>query len=133
MKKAFKTPSTYIFLAVFVLVGLGVSLIPLYAAILGWFNFDYTDFVWNPDWCALGFAAVYFLIGFVLQDMIKVGNRRKTKNWSGEIPENVKDKAWSYAMPFMLAALAMLIVALVMLLICVINGKDTIREIIVGL
>ena len=133
MKKALKNYLTYIWVLILVMIGLGTSLLPIYASMYGWFGIDYEGFVWNPDWVVLFFGAIYFLLGYVLQDLTKVATRRRTKNWAGELPLEVKERAWQRGIPFYLSALTMLLVALVMLFICIINNVDTIREVILGL
>ena len=59
------------------------------------------------------FFAVYILVGFVWSDLHTVAYRRKTKNWDGEVPEEIKTESWSRGLPFYLAAIATIVVFLV--------------------
>ncbi len=133
MKKAFKNKFTYIILGIGIITCLGVSLLPIYAQKYGWFGIDYSGFVWNPDWVVLFFVVIFTLAGWLLQDQTKAHVRRKTKNWNGELPQEVIEKAWLRSLPFYLGAITCLIIAFIMLIICTASGHDSIRGVILGL
>ena len=133
MKKAFTSVYTYVILGIGILVCLGTSLLPIYAQKYGWFGIDYIGFVWQPDWVVLFFVVIFTLAGWLLQDQTKAHVRRKTKNWNGDLPQEVKDKAWLRSMPFYLSAITCLIIAFIMLIITTACGKETIRAVILGL
>ena len=108
MKKAFRTPSLYFIGTGMVVLGLalpfgiyGITCIPS----LNLNPFPYPYLLW-------AFIAVYFLLGFVIADIIVVRHRRKTKNYDGVVEQEVKDKAWSIRFPFFFASAVLLTVGL---------------------
>ena len=48
-------------------------------------------------------AAIYLLIGYIWGDLHVVAYRRKEKNWDGNLPDEIKESAWSRRLPFFLA------------------------------
>lgn len=55
---------------------------------------------YNYDYAIFGIAAALFLIGFVIADLYQANYRRKSKNWDGKLPGEIRNRAWSYRMPF---------------------------------
>lgn len=109
MKKSLKSIRVYIIAAILAVIGIGVPFLVLVITL----NIDDAAPFQYP--ALLGaFAAAYLLIGYVWGDLHTVAHRRKTKNWDGEIPENIKIESWKRRWPFFLASIAVLIVFLVM-------------------
>lgn len=109
MKKSYCTWYNYLF----VLAGLGIvvaaNLIPYFA-------------INNPNqyptrFICYGFlfaGVVLFGVGFIWQDLFRGWQRHKIKDWDNELPQEIKDKAWSIFMPFFTSGIISLLAGAIM-------------------
>ena len=108
MKNSLKKKRIYIVAAALTVFGVGLPFLILVITL----NIDDASPFQYP--ALLGaFAAIYLLGGYVWGDLHTVAYRRKTKNWDGELPENIKTESWTRRWPFFLAAIAVLVAFLV--------------------
>ena len=118
MKNAFKNKRVWIFGSIMSVVGIGLPFIILIITL----NVDKTAPFQYPLLHGL-FAAIYLLIGFIWGDMHTVLYRRKTKNWDGEIPPEIKTESWVRRLPFYLGAITTFLVFIVFDIIYLIAGS----------
>ena len=105
MKNALKKPRVWIITAILSVVGIGVPFLVLVITL----NLENTRAFSYPLLLGL-FSAVYLLIGFIWGDLYVVSYRRKEKNWDGQLPDDVKESAWSRRSPFYLASASVFLV-----------------------
>ena len=58
-------------------------------------------------------AVIYVGGGFIAQDIYRAFQRKKTKNWDYPLEQKYIDKAWLIFLPFLLAAVVLLISGLI--------------------
>ncbi|MCR5505798.1 MAG: hypothetical protein K6F07_02255 [Bacilli bacterium] len=108
MKNALKSKKVWIFFAILATLSVGLPFLILVITL----NIEKAAPFQYP--VLLGaFAAVYVLVGFVWGDLHTVAHRRKTKNWDGEVPEEIKRESWLRRWPFYLAAILTITVFMV--------------------
>ena len=118
MKNAFKNPRVWIFGSIMSVVGIGLPFIILIISL----NVDKMTPFQYPLLHGL-FAAIYLLIGFIWGDMHTVLYRRKTKNWDGPVPEEIKTESWTRMLPFYLGAATTFLVFIIFDIIYLIAGS----------
>ncbi len=130
MKKALKNWINYVIGFALFLSAFLLGILPAYAIKYSWFGVQSGAATWNPEYPTLFGAALFLLIGFIWQDLYKANYRRKEKNWDGELPLEIKDKAWARCTALYIGALLCLICAFVYLIICLVMKVDTIFTIL---
>lgn len=118
MKNALKKLRVWLIAAALGTIGIGVPFLVLVITL----NLENTRAFNYPILLGL-FSAVYLLIGFIWGDLYVVGYRRREKNWDGQLPENIKESAWSRRFPFYLAAASVFLVFISFEIIYWISGS----------
>ena len=118
MKNAFKKPKVWIIAAAITVLAVAIPFVVLVITlnIPDAFPFQYP--------LLLGaFAATFLLVGFIWGDLHVVSYRRKSKNWDGELPPEIKESAWSRRLPFYISAALVFTVFMVFEIIFWITGS----------
>ncbi len=109
MKQALKDKKVYIIAIILAILGY----VPLIVGAICSIPSLNTSFETYP-YVIWAFIAIYFLVGFVWQDLYKANIRRKTKNWDNRLDDNVITSGWKRGLPFYFAASAILVMGLVL-------------------
>ncbi len=51
-------------------------------------------------YCFFFAGVIAFGVGFIWQDLYRAHHRRKTKNWSDPLPDQIVETAWTIFVPF---------------------------------
>lgn len=95
MKKSYCTWYNYLFVLAGLVITCAACLIPYFV-------------IRNPEifpakyinYSFLFAGVVLFGVGFIWQDLYRGWVRHKTNEWSEELPQDIKNKAWAIFMPF---------------------------------
>ena len=117
MKNALKNWKVYVIAAALAVVGVATPFIILVITL----NLPDTSPFMYP-YLLIAFAAIYLLIGFIWGDLHAAFYRRKSKNWDGKLPDDVKTSTWSRHLPFYLAAIVVFSVFMVFEIIYWVSG-----------
>ena len=113
MKEVVKQKRHYIIAAALIVITLCVAFLPLYSQLYSWFGKEYDETKWwNPDFVVVFAVAIFFLIGFIWQDLHKVRYRRITKNWNGPVPDDIKEESWGRCYALFMASASLLIASI---------------------